>query len=195
MRQSSLSMMTLNSLSETPSVRNASVGTGTRQKLESLTAVEKDALGKFVHLCPVLLKHILVVHSAIAVLLIAAQVRTTHIFSMPSMSSCGDICTPILETYFAPVLSTLPTTEVNDGRHLAPGGGWVMSAPDKQIGCLVTCRRMRILPMIIAGFTESVRKDMSCGSATALVPPSFTLILNSCRVGGINDYHDVPTSV
>ena len=51
------------------------------------------------------------------------------------MSSRGDICTPILETYFAPVLSTLPTTEVNDGRPLAPGGGWVMSAPDEQIRC------------------------------------------------------------
>jgi len=59
MRQSSSSMMTLNSLSETPSVRNASVGTGTRRNLESLTAVEKDALGKLAHLCPVLLKHIL----------------------------------------------------------------------------------------------------------------------------------------
>jgi len=48
---------------------------------------------------------------------------------MSSISSRWDACTPILETYFAPLLSTLPTTEVNDGRPLAPGGGCVTSAP------------------------------------------------------------------
>src|SRR5579863_3048807 len=53
---------------------------------------------------------------------------------------------------------------------------------------LAMYHKMRIIPMIMAGFAESVRKDISCGSATALVPPSFTLILNSCRVSGREDY-------
>jgi hypothetical protein len=48
--------------------------------------------------------------------------------------------------------------------------------------------KMRVIPMIMAGFAVSVRNDMSCGSATELVPPSFTLILNSCRVSGIEGY-------
>jgi hypothetical protein len=50
---------------------------------------------------------------------------------------------------------------------------------------LVIYHKMGGIPMIIAGFAESVRNDMSCGSATELVPPSFTLILNSRRVSGI----------
>jgi hypothetical protein len=31
--------------------------------------------------------------------------------------------------------------------------------------------------MIMAGFAESVRDDIPCGSGMALIPPSFTLIL------------------
>ena len=53
---------------------------------------------------------------------------------------------------------------------------------------------MGVIPMIIAGFAESVRNDMSCGSATALVPPSFTLILKSCSVSEIEYYLKLPTS-
>jgi hypothetical protein len=34
-----------------------------------------------------------------------------------------------------------------------------------------------VLPNIMAGFAESVRNDMSCGSAILLIPPSFTFIL------------------
>ena len=48
---------------------------------------------------------------------------------MSSISSRWEACTPILETYFAPWLSTLPTTDVNDGRPLSPGGGCVTLAP------------------------------------------------------------------
>ena len=33
------------------------------------------------------------------------------------------------------------------------------------------------LPITIVGFAESVRKEASRGSGTALIPPSFTLIL------------------
>ena len=53
--------------------------------------------------------------------------------------------------------------------------------------------KMGVIPMIMAGFAESVRKDMLCGSATTLVPPSFTLILKSCRVSRIQDYLKLPT--
>lgn len=55
--------------------------------------------------------------------------------------------------------------------------------------------KMRVIPMIMAGFAESVRKDMSCGSATELVPPSFTLILNSRQVSGVEGYPKQPTSM
>lgn len=53
--------------------------------------------------------------------------------SMSSIISRWDVCTLIRETYFAALLSTLPTTEANDGRPLEPGGACVMSAPDEQI--------------------------------------------------------------
>jgi hypothetical protein len=53
--------------------------------------------------------------------------------SMSSMISRWEVCTLILETYLAALLSTLPMTEANDGRPLEPGGGCVMSAPGEQI--------------------------------------------------------------
>ena len=52
-------MMALNSPSETPSVRNISVGSPTGRELEALTAVEKNTLGEPAHRSPVLLEHIL----------------------------------------------------------------------------------------------------------------------------------------
>ena len=48
------------------------------------------------------------------------------------MTSCGDNCTLILETYCTAFASMLPTREVNDGRPRFPGGGCVMSAPGRQ---------------------------------------------------------------
>jgi len=60
------------------------------------------------------------------------QTRTTHMSSIFSMSPREGVCTPIFDTYFIPLLSILPTREVNDGHHWDPEGGRVMSAPYEQ---------------------------------------------------------------
>jgi hypothetical protein len=57
--------------------------------------------------------------------------RTTHIFFRSSMTSRGDDCTDILWAYFTAFASMLPTREVKCGRPRFPGGGCVMSAPDR----------------------------------------------------------------
>lgn len=62
--------------------------------------------------------------------------------------------------YFDVSESTLPTTEVNEGRPSDPGAGWMTSAP-----------------MTMVGLAGSAKYRTEAGSGTVLIPPSFTLIL------------------
>ena len=106
---------------------------------------------------------------------------------MSSISSLWDACTPILETYFAQLLSTLPTTEVNDGRPLAPGGGCVTSAP-------VNETRVSLLLYYRVGHTHDHGRICGIGEERYILRfchdvGSTELHINSdvCRISGIEE--------
>ena len=69
-----------------------------------------------------------------------AQIHTIYMFSISSIFSHEDNCTPILDIYLAPLVLMLPMTAVYEGQSLNPRGGCVISPPgDKkmdQCGCV-----------------------------------------------------------
>ena len=128
MRLSSSPIIAANSPSDTPSGGHKSVGPRAAPETDSLTAIEQNAFGKLAHRIPELLNTDWRSLSTNNFPVYVAQIRTIYMFSISSIISREDDCTPFLDIYPAPLMSTLPTTGVYDGRSLDPGGGCVMSS-------------------------------------------------------------------
>ena len=108
-------------------------------------------------------------------LVYVAQIHTIYMFSISSIFSHEDNCTPILDIYLAPLVLMLTMTAVYDGQSLNPRGGCVISPPgDKKWISVVVCHGVRGIPITIVRFMELSKYDTS---GKALILLSFTLTL------------------